>query len=214
MKNRTLTKLIVVVAILTTTTIMNLSAQIAQLKYDPVGNYLGVLLPVSHTNPFSGPFNVTSFFKFSLDLDSTGVRTGTGVGSVFVSGKKLSLKEASFVAPTLTLQSGNPVLNKNGDIDFYITWSASIPGIDGDTEYVLNGVLKRVPSSTPSIYFRKVTHKDAAAQLKSTETVGMFTATTLTTCTVEASGGRANLSPNRVRIFRTRPNSSRSFFKS
>jgi hypothetical protein len=190
-------------------------AQIQSIKFDPVGNYLGVLFPVSHTNPFSGTYVVSAYFRFDITLDSTGVRAGTGIGNVFVGGKRTNFTLASFVAPTLTIIGGNPVLNTNGSIDFFLNWKLPFGGVSGETDYGVSGVLTKVPSSSTSIYFRKVTHKDAAAKMVSTETQGMVTVTTSpTTCTVEASGGKANLALDRLKIKRSRAGSSKSFFKS
>ncbi len=192
-------------------------AQIQSIKFDPVGNYLGVLFPVSHPLPISSssPVVVSAYFKFDITLDSTGVRTGTGIGNVFVSGKRTTFTLASFVAPTLTSVGGNPVLNMNGSIDFYLNWKMNMEsGADGDTSFTVVGTLTKVPSSTTSIYFRKVTHKDAAATLSAFEKQGMLSGSTVSPCTVEASGGKANLALDRVKIKRSRAGSSKSFFKS
>jgi len=202
------------IAAILTTLLSNSNAQIKNIKFDPVGNYLGVLHPVSHTNPATGTHVVSAYFTFTIQLDPSGVRLGTGTGNAFIGGKRTTLTESSFVSTPLTLVGGIPVPNINGDIDFTMNWKIQLTGALSDTDYEASGKLIKVPSNSTSIYFRKLTHADPAAQLKSAEIVGMTLVTSPpTTCTVEASGGAANLALDRVKIRRPRPGGSRSFFR-
>ncbi len=199
------------IAAILTTLLSDSNAQIKNIKFDPVGNYLGVLHPVSHTSLVTGIHVVSAYFTFTIQLDPSGVRSGTGTGSAFVGGKRTTLAESSFVSPPITLVGSTPAPNVNGDIDFTMNWKIQLTGAPSETDYDVSGKLIKVPSNSTSIYFRKLTHS-AAAQLKSAEIVGMtLMISGLTNCIVEASGGAANLALDRVKIRRPRP--SRSFFR-